>query len=46
MKNCQNVETLKAKLKECWGESLNNSGSDRSRRTNKERFGQIYTTDP
>ena len=41
------METLKSKLKECRGESLNNSGSDRSPGTHiKERVGQIYTTDP
>ena len=32
-----NIETLKSKLKECRGESLNNSGSDRSPGTKKER---------
>ena len=41
-----NIETLKSKLKECGGESLNNSGSDRSPGTNKERVGELYTTDP
>ena len=33
-------------MKECRGESLNNTGSDRSPGTDKERVGQIYTTDP
>ena len=41
-----NIETLKWKLKECRGESLNNSGSDKSPGTNKERVGELYTTDP
>ena len=40
------IETLKSKLEECRGESLNNSGSDRSPGTNKERVGELYTTDP
>ena len=40
------IETLKLKLKECRGESLNNSGSDRSPGTNKERVGELYTTNP
>ena len=41
-----NIETLKWKLKECRGESLNNSGSDKSPGTNKERVGELYITDP
>ena len=40
-----NIETLKSKLKECRGESLNNSSSDRSPGTNKERVEGLYTTD-